>query len=150
MPIQPPPIATETLPWMPLGEGVAARILRLAAQERSLQLRVEPGTVIPRHRHDGPVHAFNVSGSRMLADGTIAGPGAFVYEPAGNEDWWGCHGDEPCVVQISMRGRLTYLNADGSDGDYVDTAKISRQYLAWCTVNGYEPVAIGSADPQEA
>lgn len=146
MPLQPPPIETSALPWMPLEDGVSARILRLCGEERSLQLRIEPGATIPLHRHDGEVHAYNVSGSRMLADGTIAGPGAYVYEPAGNEDWWSCHGDEACIVQISMRGRLAYIDDDGSDGEYTDTPKLRRQYLAWCAANGHEPIAIDCGD----
>lgn len=137
------PIHTDTLPWMPLGEGVWARPLRFAGEARSLQLKVAPGVTIERHRHAGEVHAFNVSGSRRLENGDIAGPGAYVYEPPGNEDSWSCVGDEPCVVQINMSGRLTYVS--GSEAiDYMDTQKLRVRYLAWCNANGLTPHAIGA------
>jgi anti-sigma factor ChrR (cupin superfamily) len=141
------PIDTRDLPWMPLGEGVWARPLRFSGEARSLQLKVEPGVTIERHRHAGEVHAFNVSGHRRLDNGEIAGPGAYVYEPPGNEDAWTCVGDEPCIVQITMSGRLTYVGADGALLDFMDTQKMREQYLNWCRENGHEPRAIGTAEP---
>ncbi len=70
------------------------------------------GVVVGRHIHAGEVHAFNVSGSRELDTGEIAGLGAYVYEAPGNIDSWKCVGQEPCIIQISMTGRLTYLDGD--------------------------------------
>lgn len=140
------PIHTEQLQWMPLGEGVWARPLRFAGAERSLQLKVAPGVTIARHRHGGDVHAFNISGSRRLGNGEIAGPGAYVFEPAGNEDSWTCIGDEPCVIQISMSGRLTYVDDDGAAGESVDTAMLKQKYLAWCRESGVAPAALGALD----
>jgi 2,4'-dihydroxyacetophenone dioxygenase len=138
------PIHTAELPWMPLGEGVWARPLRFSGQERSLQLKVAPGVTIGRHHHEGDVHAFNISGSRRLGSGHIAGPGAYVYEPAGNVDSWTCVGDEPCVVHISMAGRVAYVGDEGETLSYTDTPKLKAQYLAWCRENGHEPCAIGA------
>lgn len=139
-----PPIKTEDLPWMPLGDGIWARPLRFHGEERALQLMVAPGVAIERHKHAGEVHAFNVAGSRRLNTGEIAGPGAYVYEPPGNEDSWECIGDEPCIVQIVMSGRLTYTGETGEALDYVDTSKLRSLYLDWCRENGHEPLAIGA------
>ena len=138
------PIHTRDLRWMPLGPGVWVKPLRFSGEERTLQLKVDPGVRIAPHRHDGDVHAFNISGSRRLGDGAIAGPGAYVYEPACNADTWACEGDEPCVVQISMSGRLTSLDEQGRDLDYVDTARLRRLHLDWCASQGIEPWAIGA------
>lgn len=138
------PILTEQLPWMPLGEGVSARPLHFRGEERTLQLRVEPGIRISLHRHAGHVHALGLSGRRRLGDGSIAGPGDYVFEPAGNVDSWGCEGDEPCIVQITMTGRLTYLDADGGDGAWTDTPKLREQYLRWCSDRGIAPWARGA------
>ncbi len=123
------PIRTTDLPWMPLGNGVSARPLHFRDSERTLQLRVEPGIRIPIHRHAGHVHALGLSGRRRLGDGSIAGPGDYVFEPAGNVDSWACEGDEPCIVQITMTGRLTYLDAGGGDGAWTDTPKLRQLYL---------------------
>ncbi|TAJ32841.1 MAG: anti-sigma factor [Reyranella sp.] len=138
------PIHTVELPWMPLGEGVSARPLHFRGGERTLQLKVEPGVRIPIHRHDGHVHALGLSGRRRLGDGSVAGPGDYVFEPAGNVDSWACEGDEPCIVQITMTGRLTYLGADGGDGAWTDTPKLHRLYLQWCHDSGITPWARGA------
>lgn len=138
------PIDTQSLPWMPLGEGVWVRPLRFEGEERSLQLKVAPGVVVGRHRHAGEVHAYGVSGRRRLDTGEIAGPGDYVYEPAGNEDSWACEGDEPCVVQIVMKGRLVYLGEHDEVIDYTDTPKLKAHYLSWCRANGHAPAALGS------
>ncbi len=139
------PIATGELPWMPLGPGVSARPLHFRGSERTLQLKVAAGTSIPTHRHDGHVHALGLSGRRRLGDGSIAGPGDYVFEPGGNVDTWSCEGDDDCVVQITMTGRLTYLLPDGGDGAFTDTPMLRDQYSAWCRDNGITPWVRGVA-----
>lgn len=137
-----PVIDTGKLPWMPLSPGVEVRLLRLEGDERSLQLKVDPGVRIAPHRHDGEVNAYGVRGARKLGSGEIAGPGSYVYEPAGNCDTWQAVGDEPCVVQISMAGRLTDL----ASGGFTDTDGLRKRYLAWCAETGNAPTAIGTRD----
>ncbi len=138
------PIHTENLPWMPLAQGTWIRPLRFSGHDRTLQLKVNPGVIIERHQHSGEVHAFNVSGSRRLENGDIAGPGAYVYEPAGNIDSWACIGNEPCIVQISMTGRLTTLGKQGQPQNYTDTENLREKYLAWCDENQIKPWALGA------
>jgi hypothetical protein len=129
---------------MPLNPGVWVRPLRFAGEERSLQLKVEPGVSVGRHRHTGAVHAFNISGSRRLSTGEIAGPGAYVYEPPGNEDCWECVGDEPCILQINLSGRVISFDDHGQVTDFTDTAKLRSSYLAWCSDQGVTPTALGA------
>ena len=138
------PIPTEDLPWMPLGPGISARPLWFGGESRSLQLKVEPGVSVGRHKHTGAVHAFNVSGSRELGNGEIAGPGAYVYEPAGNADDWRCVGDEPCIIQITLSGRVIYVDDDGKELSVTDNAKLRQQYLDWCRETGAEVTALGA------
>jgi hypothetical protein len=38
---------------------------------KNVRLKILPGSVIPLHRHDSAVHAYDVFGSRILGDGTI-------------------------------------------------------------------------------
>jgi 2,4'-dihydroxyacetophenone dioxygenase len=134
------PLETEALDWIPLREGVSFRPLRFTAAGYSLQLRVEPGTTIPRHRHTGEVHALNLSGHRELIETReIAGPGTFVYEPPGNVDSWRCVGDAPCIIQITLTGRIEYVDDDGSVRQYSDSETARRQYLDWCRYRGMAP-----------
>jgi 2,4'-dihydroxyacetophenone dioxygenase len=138
------PIRTAQLPWMPLGPGISARPLWFGGEERTLQLKVDPGVGVGRHRHTGAVHAFNVQGSRELGTGEIAGPGDYVYEPAGNDDCWRAVGDVPCIVQITLSGRVIYITEDGSEDSYTDTAKLREQYLNWCRSTGNKVTALGA------
>jgi anti-sigma factor ChrR (cupin superfamily) len=138
------PIHVDDEPWMPLSPGIWARPLRFAGEERTLQLKVEPGVNVGRHRHTGAVHAFNLQGSRELGNGKVAGPGAYVYEPTGNEDDWLCVGDEPCIVQITLSGRMIYLDDAGNELSFTDTAKLRQQYLDWCASTGAPVTALGA------
>lgn len=112
----------------------------------ALQLRLEPGTVITSHRHTGLVHALNLSGSReIMGTGEIIGPGDFVFEPIGNEDSWRCHGDEPCVIQLSLTGRVEYLDADGNMTSYSDSGTAESDYRSYCAAEsiGIDPRIVG-------
>ena len=106
----------DSLPWQPVRPGFSVKLLRGGGDDdtRVQLLRLEPGTVIPRHRHTGEVHAWNLAGSRKLLEtGEVIGPGGYVYEPPGNLDSWMAVGDEPLVVFVTVRGATEYVGADG-------------------------------------
>lgn len=84
-----------------------------------------------------------LSGSRELIEvGEIAGPGAYVYEPPGNVDSWGCVGDEPVVVQINLIGGVEYVDEAGGVIEYTDPDKLYQTYLAWCSARGVQPSVV--------
>jgi hypothetical protein len=130
------------LEWIPLRDGLSFRPLRFAAGGYTLQLRIEPGTVITRHRHTGEVHALNLSGYREIIDsGEIAGPGDYIYEPPGNVDSWRCLGDQACVIQITLTGRIEYLDDDGAVTHHTDAETARHTYLRWCRARAAMPSA---------
>ena len=134
------PVHAPSLSWVPLRAGISFRPLHFREDGYSLQLKVEPGTTIVRHRHTGEVNAFNVSGYREIIDtGEVIGPDTFVYEPPGNIDSWRCVGDGPCVVQISLKGRVEYLDEAGNVLSATDTHSARESYLTWCAAQGIEP-----------
>ncbi|MEP6784589.1 MAG: cupin domain-containing protein [Sphingomonadales bacterium] len=140
MPAQLHAIATSDLPWVRLRKGLAMRPLHFEPNGYALQLKLDPGTVIPKHRHTGVVHAINLSGYReIVGDGEIIGPGDFIFEPAGNVDSWRCHGDEPCIIQISLTGRVEYLNEKGEVESYSDSATVLAAYREHCASEGVAP-----------
>jgi 2,4'-dihydroxyacetophenone dioxygenase len=134
------PLDTESMPWIATGPGKAFRPLRFAADGWSELMRLEPGSMVALHRHTGEVHAFNLSGTReIFGAGERAGPGSYVYEPAGTVDEWGAVGDEPCIVHIKVTGAVEYL---GGDGQVIETVSAETQravYLAWCREHGVRP-----------
>ena len=133
------PLDTAALPWVPLKPGLAFKPLAYFPGNMGWQLllKVDPGTKIALHRHTGPVHAFNLSGSRLLDTGEIAGPGSYVFEPAGNVDCWEAVGEEPCIVHIEVNGRNEYFDAAGNVDHVADAEGSRRMYLDWCAANGW-------------
>jgi 2,4'-dihydroxyacetophenone dioxygenase len=123
------------IPWIPLGPGESFKPLRFFPNDRGrvLLLRLEPGTLVARHRHLGEVHAFNVTGSRRLieSDETV-GPGGYVYEPAGNVDSWMAIGDEPAVVHITSFGPMEYLGDDDRVLRRDTASSLQSIYVRYC------------------
>ena len=135
---------TGTLDWIPLEPGQAFKPIALPeVGPRQLLLRVDPGTIVALHRHHGEVHAFTMSGARVLLDpaGNIDVPaGTYVYEPTGNVDSWMAVGDEPCVVHISIEGAMDTFDDQGNIISSTGTADLRRIYLDWCTEHGVIPL----------
>jgi 2,4'-dihydroxyacetophenone dioxygenase len=134
------PVSTADLDWVPLRSGISIRPLHFEADGYALQLKIDPGAVVTRHRHTGEVHALNLSGYREIIEtGEIVGPGDYVFEPVGNVDAWRCYGDEPCVVHITLKGRNEYLDEDGNVASYTDRDTALREYLDHCDATGRTP-----------
>ena len=112
-------------------------------------MRLEPGTVVPLHRHTGDVDAFNLSGTRrILGSDEVVGPGDYVHEPARTVDAWEAVGDEPCVIHLRVVGAIEYLDETGEVIATYDSASQYAVYREWCRGHGVEPAKqiIGSAD----
>lgn len=138
-----PAVDTTTFGWVPLGPGLSFKPLNFFPDDTGYQLllRVEPGTVVPPHRHTGEIHAYNISGHRrIITTGDVVGPGTYVHEPAGNEDSWEGIGDEPCIVHLEANGRVEYLDDHGNVTRHTDAATARRQYLSWCGAEDIEPL----------
>ncbi len=120
-----------TLPWQPLSPGFSLKLLHGADDRdtRALLLRLEPGTVIDKHRHHGEVHALNLAGWRkILETGEVIGPGGYVHEPAGNVDSWMAIGDEPVIVFVTVQGAMESLDERGQVIDCSTTSTIAEAY----------------------
>ncbi|WP_394824605.1 2,4'-dihydroxyacetophenone dioxygenase family protein [Pendulispora albinea] len=137
------PFDLAQLDWVPLREGLSFKPITFYPDGSGWQLllRLEPGTVIPPHRHTGEVHGFNLSGSRFLINTKeTVGPGTYVYEPPGNADTWKQIGDEPCIVHIEVKGRIEYLDDRGTIVRTVDAKSSQKTYLDWCAETGKTPI----------
>lgn len=135
-------VDTNQIPWIPLSEGLSFKPLTFFPGDSGYQLllRLEPGTVIPRHRHTGEIHAFNIAGTRrILTTGEDIGPGTYIHEPVGNTDTWQAAGDEPCIIHIEANGRINYLDDEDNTIRYTDAATARAEYLAWCSEQNVEP-----------
>jgi 2,4'-dihydroxyacetophenone dioxygenase len=139
-----PGVNPDRVPWMPgTEEGLEIKPLCFFRHDRgrALLLRLQPGFVIPRHRHTGEVHGYNLQGTRKLLDtGEVIGPGGYVYEPPGNNDSWMAVGDEPLIVHVVVHGAVEYLDDNGEVLQRDDTASLRQAYERYCAANGIEVV----------
>jgi quercetin dioxygenase-like cupin family protein len=139
------PVAPDTIAWIPGGPGKCSKPLRFLPANRGFVelFRLDPGTIVPLHRHTGEVHAFNLEGSRQLGTGEIIGPGEYVYEPAGNVDSWKVVGNEPAVLLVVVMGRVEYLGPGGVVTARCDAATQWDAYCRHCREMGTEPLDLG-------
>ena len=135
-------ITPESIPWVPLSAGKEFKPLRFLKEDRGFVelLRLQPGSAIPLHRHTGEVHALNLAGTRQLDSGEIIGPGAYVYEPAGNVDSWKVVGDVPLTVLVVVMGAVEYLNDGGVVISRWTASRLFDAYHDYCTQRGL-PIA---------
>jgi 2,4'-dihydroxyacetophenone dioxygenase len=132
-------VANADLPWVPSAmPGKSSKLLRVFADDRGFVelLRMEPGVSMPLHRHTGEIHAYNLSGSRVLCTGEVIGPGDYVYEPPGNVDWWKIVGDAPMVALAIVMGTVEFLGPGGEVQARASASTQLTQYQAYCREQG--------------
>jgi quercetin dioxygenase-like cupin family protein len=126
-------------PWVPSPTpGKSSMPLRFLRHERGFVelLRMEPGVVMPLHRHKGETHAYNLAGSRRLCTGELIGPGDYVYEPPGNLDTWQVVGDEPLIALVVVMGEVENLAPDGTVLGRACASTRLEEYEHWCREHG--------------
>jgi 2,4'-dihydroxyacetophenone dioxygenase len=98
---------------------------------------MEPGVVMPLHRHSGEIHAYNLMGTRKLCTGELIGPGDYVYEPPGNTDWWKIVGDEPMLALVIVMGTVEFLGPGGVVTARATSSTQLADYQRHCREHGW-------------
>ena len=120
-------VPTVDVPWVASDTpGKRSKLLRASAQGFVELLHMAPGVVMPLHRHTGEVHVYQLSGRRQLCTGEVVGPGDYVYEPAGNVDWWKVIGDEPMLALVVVAGEVEFIGPDGAVRGVANAATQAR------------------------
>lgn len=125
--------------WIPSATvGKSSSPLRFFADDRGFVelLRMEPGVVMPLHRHTGEIHAYNLTGMRKLCTGELIGPGDYVYETPGNTDWWKIVGDEPMLALVIVVGTVEFLGPGGVVTGRASASTQLAEYERYCSANG--------------
>jgi 2,4'-dihydroxyacetophenone dioxygenase len=133
---------SHAIDWIPAGPGLSFKPLAFRPDNAGWVqlLRLDPGTTIPRHRHTGEVHAFNLAGHRLiLGTDQVVGPQTYVHERPGDVDSWMAIGDVPCVVHVDVLGTVEYLGADDEPEVVVDAALQRELYVRWCAEHERPP-----------
>ena len=127
--------------WIPEGEGKwSLPIAFLPGSAGWVELmRLSPGVRVGLHRHTGEVHALNLQGTRRLNDGRVIGAGEYVYEPAGNADWWQAEGAEDLIVHVVVKGAVEYLAAHRHVISRIETRDRFADYHRHCSETSLTP-----------
>ena len=115
-------------PWVPYADGVWIQpcCFDVTSGGISLLLKGLPGARLGVHYHVGTVRGYTLRGRwRYLEHDWVAGPGTFIYEPAGEAHTLVIAEDspEPALIFFVVEGALIYLDKPdgGSFAAYEDS-----------------------------
>jgi quercetin dioxygenase-like cupin family protein len=102
-------------PWIPYADGVWIQpcCFDVTSGGFSVLLKGLPGAQLGVHYHVGTVRGFTLRGRwRYLEHDWVAGPGAFIYEPAGEAHTLVIADDSPeaALIFFVVEGGLIYLD----------------------------------------
>lgn len=139
-------IRTDDVPWIPQGSNnVWFKPVRISLERGSWVnvLKVASRGVVNRHRHLAEVEGWVIQGQWHYAERDWqAGPGDFVYEPAGDVHTLiadVAERDEPMLTLFSIHGPIEYVDENG-ETIFMETAETKLQrYHEYCKEAGIEP-----------
>jgi anti-sigma factor ChrR (cupin superfamily) len=118
-------IDTNALPWIPLGEGAAMKVLRVSSETGywSALIKMDAGASFAAHKHLGAADFYVLKGAFGYRGGT-ASEGHYGYEPLGviHEATTAL---EDTVYTFNSYGPVAFLKQDGSV-DYVMSWEMIR------------------------
>jgi quercetin dioxygenase-like cupin family protein len=125
-------------PWVPYAEGVWIQpcCFDVTSGGFSVLLKGLPGAKLGVHYHVGTVRGYTMRGQwRYLEHDWVAGPGTFIYEPAGEAHTLVITDDspEPALIFFVVEGGLIYLDkpTGGAFAAYEDgfsMLELTRKY----------------------
>ena len=107
--------------WVPYADGVWLQPchFNVTSGGFSVVLRGLPGAMLGTHYHVGIVRGYTMRGHwRYLEHDWVAGPGTFIYEPAGEAHTLVITDDspEPALIFFVVEGGLIYLDKAENGG----------------------------------
>ena len=121
--------AIATQPWVPLGDGIAIKVLRYSrvTGEWALYVRMQPGSKIVTHKHLAAGEFFVTKGE-LLYDVGSAPAGTYGYEALG-EVHSEARAERETEYLFLGRGAVAYPGADGRI-DFVLDVDYLRELVA--------------------
>ena len=134
-------VGTEGIPWALFAPGIEIRMLRVGGESGTytLMTRFAPGTVLPRHRHMGEVHAYTIRGRWYYKEyNWIAETGSYVYEPPNSVHTLTVppENPEPTVILFTIHAGLVLISDDGDLLTIEDAQSMNMLYRAALEAQG--------------
>ena len=140
----------DELPFVSTGDGTHLQLLHVDVEQGLwvVRTRFEPGVVIQRHKHTGPVHAFTRAGAWNYREyPEVNRAGSYLYEPAGSIHTLMVPDDVEGLTDVSFAiwGANLNLDDDGNVTSVLDAAAIRDAYFGLCEASGLpRPNVIGA------
>lgn len=139
----------QDLPFVDVGDGTHLQLLQVDIEQGLwvIRTRFEPGTVVPTHRHTGPVYAFTISGAwKYLESPEVNTAGSFLFEPAGSQHTLVVPEENEGLTDawFAIYGANLNLDADGQVTQVLDAGAVRDGYLLLCEAQGFgRPDVVG-------
>jgi 2,4'-dihydroxyacetophenone dioxygenase len=131
--------------WMPYAEGVWLQpaCFNVTSGALTVLLKGMPGAQLGVHYHTGTVRGFTIQGNwRYLEHDWVAGPGSFIFEPAGEAHTLVVTEESPAPVLIlfMIDGALIYLDkpVDGTMVALEDVFSALEMFRAYYRATGLD------------
>lgn len=127
-------VETRDIPFVEMSPGIELKMLRVGGESGvyTLMTRFAPGTVLPRHRHFGPVHAYTIEGRWYYKEyDWVAEAGSFIYEPANSVHTLAVPADNsgPTLVLFTIEAGMVLLG-DNDELLLIEDAQSVNRYYA--------------------
>jgi 2,4'-dihydroxyacetophenone dioxygenase len=130
----------DDIPWMGEHASISIKMLRIdpVGGEYTVYTRMDAGTVLPRHRHFGPVDAWTIKGEwGYLEYDWTASRGSYVHERPGATHTLKVGDDGEAIVLFIVRGGLQLLGEGDEILGYEDFETMRDRYVAVITADGH-------------
>ncbi|MGD9794628.1 MAG: 2,4'-dihydroxyacetophenone dioxygenase family protein [Acidimicrobiia bacterium] len=133
----------DEMPYVSLRDGSHIALLHVDHSNNVwiARQRLEPGTVLTRHLHTGPVHLVTLAGKWKYAEYDVWNTaGSYLFEPAGSVHTFTVPADNTEMTEIwfSITGSNVNLDDDDNVVSIFDARTISAYYERECRRAGYE------------
>lgn len=138
------------LPFVALGDGTHLQLLKVDVEQGLwvIRTRMEPGVVVPTHKHTGAVHAFTLAGRWKYREyPEVNTAGSYLFEPAGSVHTLMVPDDVEGLTDafFVIHGANLILDDDGNVIGTADAGVIRDFYLGLCEAEGHpRPDVIGA------
>jgi quercetin dioxygenase-like cupin family protein len=127
--------------WIPTEPGIENRFLMFDLNRNSFAVvvRCQPGSLIARHYHMGPVLGYSLQGKWKYHEyDWIAAPGTCIYEPPGEAHTLQILGDEVMMSMFHVMGPHIQLDENDRQVGYVEAFNLLEYSRNYCAEHGMD------------
>lgn len=140
----------DELPFVAVGDGTHLQLLQVDVEQGLwvIRTRFEAGTIVPTHKHTGPVYAFTLSGAwKYVESPEVNVAGSFLFEPAGSQHTLMVPAENEGLTDawFAIYGANLNLDEEGNVTSVIDAGTVRDGYFMLCEAQGLpRPNVVGA------